>query len=346
MGVKYLTGKRLAKRIRKVMAGNKPWMCVAFLGPTWAEELFGGGVPPKDLRVLCDLRMGMTVQTALRVGGAPNNESLRHLPDKQMHAKIYASDRGAVVCSANASRAALSSNNRIEDGIWLSPGGEAFREAEATFETRYSKAVSVDADAFARAPEHLGGLSAAAIGQDQAVVLKKPPTLLQLLRSDPEAFKGIRFVFSKEDVAKAVEEGAKAVMEEELDREGGAAEDGSAGRSGYDYFAYWDMKEADWPVLFINVHRNPNGNIVLSMRRHIRFIPGVSDGEGETEDVFVAAKVKWNTGGAAFGDLPKLAKREQCESEIKDLFRTERAFDDVAGQILDAIGARKALTLS
>lgn len=218
MGVKYLTGKRLTKRIRKVMAGNKSWMCVAFLGPTWPEELFDGGVPPKDLRVLCDLRMGMTVKKALCVGGAPVNESLRHLPDQQMHAKIYASDEGAVVCSANASRAALSSVDRVEDGVWLPPGSKAYGKAEATFETRYRSALPVDADALARAPEHLMGLGAASVFQGQAVIFKGPPTLLQLLHRDPEALKGIHFVFSNEDVTKAVKEGAKAAMEEDVAR--------------------------------------------------------------------------------------------------------------------------------
>ena len=260
IGVKYLTGKGLAKRIRKVMAGGDPWMCVAFLGPAWTEELFEGGVPPEDLRVVCDLCMGMTVQKALRVGGAPNNERLRHLPDQQMHAKTYASDKGAVVCSANASHAALSSVDRVEDGVWLSPGDKAYRKAKATFETRYSKAVRVDADALARTPEHLGGLGAAAVGENETVDLRNPPTLLQLLRQDPEAFKGIRFVFSNEDVTVAVKEGAKAVMDEEVVRDGGV------GPFNYDYFANWEKEEADWPALFISVYRRPNGSIVLGMR--------------------------------------------------------------------------------
>ncbi|MBB3992752.1 hypothetical protein GGR95_000371 [Sulfitobacter undariae] len=64
MSTKYLTGKRLANRIRLVMAGDEPKMCVAFLGPKWAEELFEDGVLPEDLRVVCDLRMGMTVRSA------------------------------------------------------------------------------------------------------------------------------------------------------------------------------------------------------------------------------------------------------------------------------------------
>ena len=78
----------------------------------------------------------------------------------------------------------------------------------------------------------------------------------------------------------------------------------------------------------------------------LRFIPEVSDGEGETEEVFVAAKVRWNTGGAAFGDLRKLATVGQCATEIEDLFQNRRTFDHVAGKVLDAGGARKALKLT
>ncbi|MBU2942001.1 phospholipase D family protein [Shimia thalassica] len=345
MGVKYLTCTGLAKRIRKVMAGDNPWMCVAFLGPTWAEELFDGAAPPKDLRVVCDLRMGMTVQTALRVGGAPNNKRLRHLPDQQMHAKIYASDKGAIVCSANASHAALSSEDRIEDGVWLPPEGAAYRTAQKTFKKRYRKAVPVDADSLANAPEHLGASTAAAVGSGQAV-FKDPPTLLQLLRHDPEAFKGIRLVFSNEDVSEAVKEGAKAIMEEELAKDGGAKEDGVAGPLKYDYFANWGKKETDWPGLFISVYKRSNGSVVLSMNRHLRFIPEVSNGEGETEEVFVAAKVRWNTGGAAFGDLRKLATVGQCATEMENLFQNGCKFADVTEKVLDARCARKALKLT
>lgn len=337
MGVKYLTSAGLAERIREVVAGENPWMCVAFLGPTWTEELFDGTAPPEDLRVVCDLRMGMTAQTALRVGGAPNNNRLRHLPNQQMHAKIYASDRGAIVCSANASHAALSSGDRVEDGVWLPPGGEAYRKAKKTFQRRFSEAVPVDAKALASAPEHLGG--------DQAIDPENAPTLLQLIRHHPEEFKGIRFVFSNEDVAKAVKEGAKAIMEEELARDGGATEGTAAAPPKYDYFSDWDKKEADWPGLFISVYQQLNGGVILGMRRHLQFIPEVSDGEGETGEVFVAAKVRWNTGGAAFGDLRKLATLKQCATELEDFFQNDCEFDCVAGKVLDARGAKKALKL-
>ncbi|SFQ66237.1 phospholipase D family protein [Donghicola eburneus] len=346
MSEKYLTGEQLAQRIRKVLAGDNPWMCVAFLGPTWIDELFAGGAAPENLRVVCDLHMGMTVQAALRAGGAPDNERLRHFPDKQMHAKIYASDKGAVVCSANASRSALSSADRIEDGVWLPRGSKAHHEAEATFETRYSNAVRVDADALARAPEYLAGLGAAAVGTNEAVDLGDPPTLLQLLRHDPEAFKGIRFVFSNEDVTETVQAGAKTIMDEELTNNDGTAEDAGAGPLKYHCFSNWEMKESDWPGLFISVYRGSNGQIFLGMYRHLRFLQQVSNGEGETEEVFVATKVKWNTGGASFGDLRKLATILECQTELETLFHNERIFDRVCGKVLDAADARKNLKLT
>ncbi|NDV00587.1 hypothetical protein [Pseudoroseicyclus tamaricis] len=290
--MKYLTGERLAKRIRKVMAGGEPWMCVAFLGPTWAEELFEAGVPPEDLRVVCDLRMGGTVRGALSVGGAPGNDRLRHLPEREMHAKVYASDKGAVVCSANASRAALSSGERIEDGVWLPPKSKSYRNAVSTFEKRYRRAVPVDAFALTGAPEHLSDLGAATVGQGSALTSEDLPALLQLLHHDPEAFRGVRFVFSDHDVSEPVRNNAKAAMAAEEQAERGNGIEIGARRSGYDYFANWEMGENEWPVLFISVYRMSDGNITLGMRRFLRFLPGISNGEGGTEDVFVAANVR------------------------------------------------------
>ena len=346
MGTKYLKGIRLAKRIRKVMAGDEPRMCVAFLGSSWAEELFEGGNLPEDLRVVCDVRMGMTVRAALRIGGAPDQDRLRHLPNREMHAKIYLSKEGAVICSANASRAALSPSVRIEDGVWLPPGSKACRKAASTFEKRYDKAVPVDADALERAPEYLTGLSSAAVGQGLAHTFEGTPTLLQLLRHDPQAFRGIRFIFSNESVSRAVQEGAKAAMEAEEEADGRASGGGSARRPEYDYSSGWDKSEMDWPALFISVHCESSGDITLGMRRHLRFISNVSDGKGGTEDVFVAAKVRWNRGGGAFGDLQKLDTIGRCEAEMEKWFRDECSFDAVAGQVLDAVEARYALTLS
>jgi hypothetical protein len=106
------------------------------------------------------------------------------------------------------------------------------------------------------------------------------------------------------------------------------------------------MRENNWPALFISVHRRSDGDIILGMRRHLRFILDVTDETGRTEDVFVAAKVRWNTGGGAFGDLQKLDTISRCEAEIAKWFLNGCSFDDVAGQVLDAVGARSALALS
>jgi len=57
----YLTGDDLTVELKKVMAGKRPRMCVAFLGKGWAEILFKGSAP-KNLKVICDLNMKGTTQ--------------------------------------------------------------------------------------------------------------------------------------------------------------------------------------------------------------------------------------------------------------------------------------------
>jgi len=230
--------------------------------------------------------------------------------------------------------------------VWLPPGSKAYSKAVSTFEKRFGKAVPVDADALARAPEHLEGPWATVVGQGQAHRFKTPPTVLQLLRHEPKAFKGIRFVFSKDNVSRAVQEGAKANMEAEEQVNGIATRTGDAHRPRYDYFAGWEMSESNWPALFISVHQTSKGKITLGMRRHLRFLIDVPNEKGETEDVFVAAKVHWNTGGGSFGDLRRLDTVIGCNAEMAEWFRNGCSFDDVAGQVLDAVGARNALALS
>jgi len=116
----------------------------------------------------------------------------------------------------------------------------------------------------------------------------------------------------------------------------------SLGPYKFGYFANWDKKETDWPGLFISVYQRSTESVVLGMHRHLRFIPEAANGEGEPEEMFVAAKVRWNTGGAAFGDLRKLATVGQRATEMENLFQTGCKFDHVTGKVLDAGDARKS----
>ena len=246
----YLTGTELRDRIRNVMSGRRPRMCVAFLGPNWVDEVFGGALPPKA-KVICDVRMGATVRAALEAGGAPNNERLRHLSDFEMHAKVYLSDEGAVVSSANATRAALSGADRIEDGIWVKAGSATYQKIRKQFTARYEEAKRVDQAALDGVPVRLGGPGL-------------PPglTLVEALRRNSDAFQGIYFVCSTESVDRGVRDAADRRLEEEAGEAGEAAAVMRPGQR--EHFANWDREPADWPALFFSVYRGPRGGFSLS----------------------------------------------------------------------------------
>ncbi|NHN93612.1 phospholipase D-like domain-containing protein [Acetobacter sicerae] len=317
---RYETGERLRDAILTVMAGGHPRMCVAFLGPSWVEDLFKG-VLPKNAKVICDLRMGATVRAALKAGGAPNNKRLRHLPDQEMHGKIYLSDKGAVVCSANASKAALSGSNRIEDGIYVTPGSDMYHDICQQFALRFKVAKQIDQPAVDHAP--LFGPA----GQ-----LPSGLTLINALRQNASAFKGIYFVCSTEVVDKAIRDAADQKLAEE---DKYVSEGNTSSTARHEHFSNWGILPAEWPALFFSVHRGPRGGIHLSKNDSSRFLEGVQGTDGrEIEDVFVSRRLDWNAIGPAFGDLPRLASLRDCRDELKTIFPTEESFKFYEGKIL------------
>ena len=98
------------------------------------------------------------MHAALKAGRAPDNKRFRHIAGTEMHAKVYLSDEGAVVCSANATQAALSAQNRIEDGIWVKAGGRNVQgDPEAVQRSfRRTTAVRVGQAALDAAPVYAG----------------------------------------------------------------------------------------------------------------------------------------------------------------------------------------------
>ncbi len=329
----YLTGTHLRERILKVMAGRRPKMCVAFLGPNWVDEVFAGALPPKA-KVICDLRMGATVRAALEAGGAPNNERLRHLAACEMHAKVYLSDKGAVVGSANATRAALTGANRIEDGIWVKAGSATHRKICKRFKGRYEAAEHVDQAALDAAPIRVGGPGL-------------PPglTLVEALRFNPDAFHGIYFVCSTENVDRAVRDAADRRIAEEEDEADPAGTILHPGRR--EHFASWDTSPADWPALFFSVHRGPRGGFSLSKNDSPKFYEGVQGADGgDPKDVFVSRRRDWVAAGPAFGGLPRLASHSACRDELRAIFPTEDSFEPLKGGIFTGAEFVECLPIS
>lgn len=97
---RFIAGSDLADAIRDVLGGNNVRCAVAFWG-TGAEALLDQATGDQP-RIICDVTLGGTSPNALRALGAPENDRLRYVPS--LHAKVYISDRGAIVGSANASQ--------------------------------------------------------------------------------------------------------------------------------------------------------------------------------------------------------------------------------------------------
>ena len=94
----FLFGNDLSGQIQDVVSGENACLAVAFWGNGAVEAL---GLDRKNVKIICDISMGGTNPKELQNLGAPNNPNLRHIDN--FHAKVYLSDSGAVVTSANAS---------------------------------------------------------------------------------------------------------------------------------------------------------------------------------------------------------------------------------------------------
>lgn len=184
----FLHRSALSSRIEEIMAGGSPRCAVAFLGAR-AQSLF---LLP-ETRIVCDISMGSTSEAALKALRAPNNANLRH--SDGLHAKVYLSDRGLVVGSANASFNALGSCTEpprlTEAGVFHPPGAQAWQDAAAWFEELFldQSSQQVDEAALAMARERFRphALPRAAI---------RPSSLLDRVKARPEDFAGIGFVFT------------------------------------------------------------------------------------------------------------------------------------------------------
>jgi hypothetical protein len=149
----FLTGDALSRRIRDVASGANARLAVAFWGRGAPSELFGPGVAGRDdLRIICDIGMGGTNPEALADLGAPGRDGIRHC--ENLHAKVYLSDAGVVVGSANASSNGIGNladpSRLTEAGTFSDAHSPAWDAAAAWFEDLWTRATVVDADAMDR----------------------------------------------------------------------------------------------------------------------------------------------------------------------------------------------------
>ncbi|MDE2116075.1 MAG: phospholipase D family protein, partial [Hyphomicrobiales bacterium] len=98
----FLAETFLSEKIRDLLSGGNIRCAVAFWGEGANKLLLErSGKFSTDARIVCDVSMGSTSPNELEALRAPNNPNLRYL--NGLHAKVYISDKGSVVTSANMS---------------------------------------------------------------------------------------------------------------------------------------------------------------------------------------------------------------------------------------------------
>ena len=141
----FLSGSSLASRITAVSKGKRVRCAVAFWSADGVDQVFPKGLP-RDAKLVCDISMGSTSADALISLGAPYNQCVRH--SVGMHAKVFISDCGLVVGSANASASALGGDGRsppnMEAGTFHAPGSRSWTAAVHWFDELFSNATLVD----------------------------------------------------------------------------------------------------------------------------------------------------------------------------------------------------------
>lgn len=152
--VDFLIEASLSDRIRHVCGGANVRCAVAFWGTGAAASLFPCGL--QEATLICDISMGGTSRAALLEMGAPFNPKL--MVRDGLHAKIYVSDRGPIIGSANASDNGVglvpgAAGRLIEAGIFCPVGIPAYTAAVAAVDRLVRLATPVNAEDIARAPE-------------------------------------------------------------------------------------------------------------------------------------------------------------------------------------------------
>lgn len=153
MSAAFVAGNDLSKAVTRVIGGDDVGCAVAFWGIGAKAFLDAAGAQSGRFRVVCDTSMGGTHPDALRSLGAPGDPSIRY--HDGLHAKVYVSNAGVVVGSANASNNGIgfgAGGPRLaEAGTFHQPGSDVWKSARSWFDQLHSDASVVDEAALDRA---------------------------------------------------------------------------------------------------------------------------------------------------------------------------------------------------
>ena len=272
---RFLAHTQVRNAVQAVIAGDDVRCAVAFWGDCALKTLFGSKKRASKARIICDLSMGGTNPEELVRLGAPDNLNLKHL--RGLHAKLYLSNAGLVVTSANASNRGIGFVEPAaltECGTFHRPETTAFRKGARWFEAIWGKADVVDPQALATAraawgkrPRHGAPKGAPSTAASD--------TLLRTIAANPDRYRGIGVVFSSGAAdQKDVEHAAEAAMAHERERRKPNLQKEAIARlpnwpKGNLFIGWSDADANAWPKLFLCVHRSARGTV--SYRCYSRF---------------------------------------------------------------------------
>jgi hypothetical protein len=246
----FLTGSELSKAISDIIKGENLKCAVAY----WGNHPFCEEIERlRDAQIICDIHSGATSVEALKKLGAPESKKLKYLA--RLHAKVYISNKGLIICSANASRNALGSKTESpklkEAGAFFPITSDEWMQASQWFNELFlNNAVQVDPSAL----EVCGKLRST--HTEIASSKSNSTSLLDRLDVDPEFFWDMdaNFVFSS--TSTSPEDRKRA--EEDFEIEHNPLAENLKNDSHYEYFTDWvklDIEKTNTKDRIINIHR-------------------------------------------------------------------------------------------
>lgn len=260
MTTRFLDDRALGSAITEIVAGTNARCAVAFWGTGAVERLFGTDGLPGEAKVVCDLSLGSTNPHELRAMGAPGNRRLKHV--ERLHAKLYLSDRGAIICSANASDNGIGFvglAGLLEAGVFISPDTDAYAHARGWFDRIWRRARAVDEPALDQATTAWSNRSRSR--RPRLLLSGGAPSLLATVAAHPERYRGIGFVFTSGRATRGQLEEAAGMLAQQDDRRPQKLLSRDERRRLRrwplgDLFTQWSEQDLDaWPRRFVSIHR-------------------------------------------------------------------------------------------
>lgn len=186
----FITGAEIAEKIRYVCAGENVRVACAFWGRSIAADLFPS--PRTDALVVFNHMLGGTTHAAASHLRDTLGDRVRAHPT--LHAKVFASARGAVIGSANASMNGF--GGFYEAGVWVAPDEDGYQTALGYAETLLDDSIIVDSNVLENCRQSFCAARAGTLTVDLGEV--QAQTFSEAISNYAEAFE-MPFVLTDDD---------------------------------------------------------------------------------------------------------------------------------------------------